>query len=150
MIEDNFNLINQFYEIKYPSNWKHEITDGYIDTIYDELGLGVLQVSCFTNNEVDYQFVAEIEMMGYENARSIKLGNLNAIQIIEDQQENGSRITKWITGSGRIMLLLTYTIAINEIDNEGLKKEYQQITKIIESVRINSPAANTGYTLPGF
>lgn len=146
MKEKKFTSNNNWFELTYPHHWtEFDEEDGTYLFMDNENWKGNLRITAMRletaneNSKKEYltKHLAD-EIKEGKGAKKIRLGDKEAVYYITDLEQDGEKFKmyNWTTGAKTTLLICSFTIDKNRIDDKEIKKELEYAIKTLASIKV--------------
>jgi len=146
MEEKKFTSKNGWFELNYPIHWTcFEEEDGTYLFMDNEDWKGNLRITAMrleTNDtESKDRFLKnhlEDELLENKGAKRLKLGDKEAVKYSKDIIQDGDSLEThyWTTGDNTTLLICSFTIDKDKVNNDEVKKEFEYAKRTLTSIKI--------------
>lgn len=130
MVEINTSL----FKLRVPKEWEYDHEESIHSLVKSLNGFGALQIQVFISPEPSSVFSLESLKKEYQKGEMISLGENKLLHYTEVDEEY--LIHHWVFGKNNRMALATYTIAIEDLASEDGIYELNQVSEILEKIKI--------------
>jgi hypothetical protein len=146
MVDKKFVSNYNWFTLTYPNHWtEFEQEDGTYLFMDNDNWKGNLRITAMRlnsgNEEIKKEYLKNHlseEFNENSGASRIRLGNMDAVEYTKDIEQDGDTLEMhyWSTGDKTTLLICTFTIDKNRVNEKEVKTELNYAIKTLSSIKI--------------